>query len=101
MTTLEKEILNIINETTDSEYIGKLKVIIDDISNNDKLYTLGLYLNFEMSPMVLSYQGTEEEFKNFIREEMKSRKLQKVFRYEVIRDILLPGMDEYEDEEEW
>lgn len=100
MTTLEKEILNIINETTDSEYIGKLKVIIDDISNNDKLYTLGLYLNFEMSPMVLSYQGTEEEFKNFIREEMKSRKLQKVFRYEVIRDILLPGMDEYEDEEE-
>lgn len=101
MTALEKEILNIINETTDSEYIGKLKVIIDDISNNDKLYTLGLYLNFEMSPMVLSYQGTEEEFKNFIREEMKSRKLQKVFRYEVIRDILLPGMDEYEDEEEW
>ena len=101
MTTLEKEILNIINETTDSEYIGKLKVIIDDISNNDKLYTLGLYLNFEMSPMILSYQGTEEEFKNFIREEMKSRKLQKVFRYEVIRDILLPGMDEYEDEEEW
>ena len=100
MTTLEKEILNIINETTDSEYIGKLKVIIDDISNNDKLYTLGLYLNFEMSPMVLSYQGTEEEFKKFIREEMKSRKLQKVFRYEVIRDILLPGMDEYEDEEE-
>ena len=100
MTTLEKEILNIINETTDSEYIGKLKVIIDDISNNDKLYTLGLYLNFEMAPMVLSYQGTEEEFKNFIREEMKSRKLQKVFRYEVIRDILLPGMDEYEDEEE-
>ena len=100
MTTLEKEILNIINETTDSEYIGKLKVIIDDISNNDKLYTLGLYLNFEMSPMVLSYQGTEEEFKNFIREEMKSRKLQKVFRYEVIRDILLPGMEEYEDDEE-
>lgn len=101
MTTLEKEILDIINETTDSEYIGKLKVIIDDISDNDKLYTLGLYLNFEMSPMILSYQGTEEEFKNFIREEMKSRKLQKVFRYEVIRDILLPGMDEYEDNEEW
>ena len=79
MTALEQEILNIINETTDSEYIGKLKVIIDDISNNNKLYTLGLYLNFEMSPMILSYQGTEEEFKKFIREEMKSRKLQRVF----------------------
>ena len=96
MTTLEQEILNIINEATDSEYIGKLKVIVDD-----NLYTLGLYLNREMTPTVLSYQGSEDEFKNFIRDEMKSRKLQKVFRYEVIRDILLPVMDEYEDNEEW
>lgn len=95
MTTLEKEILNIINEATDSEYIGKLKVIVDD-----DLYNLGLYLNREMSPTVLSFQGTENEFKEFVREEMKSRKLQKVFRYEVIRDILLPGMEEYEDDEE-
>lgn len=96
MTTLEKEILNIINEATDSEYIGKLKVIVDD-----DLYNLGLYLNREMTPTVLSFQGTEEEFKEFVREEMKNRKLQKVFRYEVIRDILLPGMEEYEDDEEW
>ena len=96
MTTLEKEILNIINEATDSEYIGKLKVVVDD-----DLYNLGLYLNREMTPTVLSFQGTEEEFKEFVREEMKSRKLQKVFRYEVIRDILLPGMEEYEDDEEW
>ena len=95
MTTLEQEILNIINEATDCEYIGKLKVIVDD-----NLYILGLYLNLEMSPMVLSYQGTETEFKNFIREEMKSRKLQKVFRYEVIRDILLPGMEECEEDED-
>ena len=95
MANLEKEILNIINDATDSEYIGKLKVIVDD-----NLYILGLYLNLEMSPMVLSYQGTETEFKNFIREEMKSRKLQKVFRYEVIRDILLPGMEECEEDED-
>ena len=95
MTTLEKEILNIINETTDSEYIGKLKVVVDDDS-----YTLGLYLNLEMSPMVFSYQGDEQGFKDFIREEMKSKKLQNIFRYEVIRDILLSGMEEYEDDEE-
>jgi len=95
MTTLEKEILNIINEATDSKYIGKLKVVVDDDS-----YTLGLYLNLEMSPMIFSYQGSEQEFKDFIREEMKSKKLQNIFRYEVIRDILLPGMEEYEDDEE-
>ena len=96
MTTLEKEILNIINEATDSEYIGKLKVIVDD-----DLYNLGLYLNREMTPTVLSFQGTEEEFKEYVRDEMKFRKPQRVFRYEVIRDILLPGMEEYEDDEEW
>jgi hypothetical protein len=95
MTTLEKEILNIINEATDSKYIGKLKVIVDD-----NLYTLGLYLNLEMHPMILSYEGTEEGFKKFIRDEMKTRKLQNVFRYEVLRDILLPGMVKYEDDEE-
>lgn len=95
MTTLEKEILNIINEATDSEYIGKLKVIVDD-----NLYNLGLYLNREMTPTVLSFQGTEDEFKEFVREEIKHRKPQKVFRYEVIRDILLPGMEEYENDEE-
>lgn len=96
MTALEKEILNIINEATDSEYIGKLKVIVDD-----NLYNLGLYLNREMTPTVLSFQGTEEEFKEYVRDEMKLRKPQRVFRYEVIRDILLPGMEEYEDDEEW
>ena len=89
MTTLEKEILDIINEATESEYIGKLKVVVDDES-----YTLGLYLNLEMSPMIFYYQGNEQGFKDYIREEMKNRKLQKVFRYEVIRDILLPGLEE-------
>lgn len=96
MTTLEKEILEIINDATDSEYIGKLQVVVDD-----GFYTLRLYLNLEMVPMIFSYQGTEQEFKNFIYEEMKNRKLQKVFRYEVLRDILLPGMEEYEDDEEY
>lgn len=96
MTTLEKEILEIINDATDSEYIGKLQVVVDD-----GFYTLKLYLNLEMVPMIFSYQGTEQEFKNFIYEEMKNRKLQKVFRYEVLRDILLPGMEEYEDDEEY
>jgi len=95
MTTLEKEILEIINDATDSEYIGKLKVIVDDNS-----YTLGLYLNLEMSPMIFYYEGDEKGFKNYIREEMKNRKLQKIFRYEVIRDILLPGMEECEEDEE-
>lgn len=95
MTTLEREILQIINDATNSEYISTLKVFVDD-----DIYTLQLFLNFYMSPMVFCYQGTEEEFKDFIKSEMKSRKLQDVFRYEVIRDILLPGTEECVCDEE-
>lgn len=39
------------------------------------------------SPLVLAYQGTEEEFKNYIKEEIKKRRLEKVMRYEVRREL--------------
>lgn len=114
-TLLEKEILEIINCATCSEYIGELEVLTEknpcdykcctfNTCQKEKCkryipdtYVLKLYLNRNYTPMVFSYQGTEQEFKDYIKEEMKSRKLQKIFRYEVIRDIILPG-DEREDE---
>lgn len=103
-TVLEQEILEIINCATCSQYTGKLEVTVDDEEVKcgkffPKWYTLKLYLNLHMSPMVFAYQGTEQEFKDYIKEEMKSRKLQKIFRYEVIRDIILPGDERCEDEE--
>ena len=79
---LANEILNIIDETIEGEYVGKLEVIVDD-----DWYTLNLFMNMHNSPLVLAYQGTEEEFKNYIREEIKKRKLEKVMRYEVIREL--------------
>lgn len=68
---IESEIRGIINKVIDGKYIGKLKVI-----QEDDVWTLLLYLDKEQVPMVLLKQGTEEEFKNFIAQEMKERKLQ-------------------------
>lgn len=79
---LANEILNIVDETIEGEYVGKLEVIVDD-----DWYTLNLFMNMHNSPLVLAYQGTEEEFKNYIREEIKKRKLEKVMRYEVRREL--------------
>lgn len=79
---LANEILNIIDETIEGEYVGKLEVIVDD-----DWYTLNLFMNMHNSPLVLAYQGTEEEFKNYIREEIKKRRLEKVMRYEVRREL--------------
>lgn len=108
MESLGNQILDIIEEVTCCEYIGKLEVITDDgnvpdcskCSNKEyipKNYTLNLYLNMYMSPMVFYYEGTEEGFKEFIREEIKRRKLEKVLRYEVIRE--LPAIEECNETE--
>lgn len=79
---LANEILDIIDETIEGEYIGKLEVIID----ND-WYTLNLFMNMYNAPLVLAYQGTEEGFKNYIKDEIKKRRLEKVMRYEVRREL--------------
>lgn len=79
---LANEILNIIDETIEGEYIGKLEVIVDD-----DWYTLNLFMNMHNAPLVMAYQGTEDDFKNYIREEIKRRKLEKVFRYELRREL--------------
>lgn len=79
---LANEILQIIDETIEGEYLGKLEVIVDD-----DWYILNLFMNMHNAPLVLAYQGTENEFKNYIREEIKKRKLEKVMRYEVRREL--------------
>ena len=73
MENLEKEILEIINEAIGGKYVGGLKILIED-----DIYELLLYLNQEMAPLVLAIQGTESEFKEFIRKEMKTRQLERV-----------------------
>ena len=67
MENLEKEILEIINEAIGGKYVGGLKILIED-----DIYELLLYLNQEMARLVLGFQGSESDFKEFIRKEIKN-----------------------------
>ena len=86
MTEIEKDIKEIIEEVTNSKYIGKLKVVSEPINDNT-LWMLLLYLDLEMTPMILAYEGTEKEFVEFIKKELKSRKLHTVKFWKAIQEF--------------
>lgn len=45
-----------------------------------------MYLDLEYSPLILSYQGTKEQFKDFVKKEIKSRKLERVSYWKTIKE---------------
>lgn len=104
MTKLEKEVLEIINEVTENCYKGKLKVLVTypEINKcdspckelNDTIYELYLYLDRFYTPIILSYEGTEDEFKDFIRKEIKKNKYEKVHFYKINREPLILEEDD-------
>ena len=82
MTILEQEILSIINETIGGQYIGKLKVI-----NDENIWTLYLYLNQELSPIQIGCECSWNKFKEYVRKEIKNRKLEKVSYWKAIQEL--------------
>lgn len=104
MTDLEQEVLCIINEVTESCYTGKLKISITVperqcgdskcSSVNDTIYELYLYLDRWHTPIVLAYEGTKNEFKEFIRKEFKKNKYEKIHFYKINREPLVLNEDE-------
>lgn len=111
MTQLEQEVLCIINETIEGCYTGKLSVVVskpekecgelDCRPTNDTIYTLYLYLDRWFTPIVLSYEGTEFEFKEFIRQEFKKNKYEKIHFYKITREpIVLDEETVWDDEQE-
>lgn len=75
MTDLENDVLNIIEAATGQQYVGKLTCGYDPV---DETYMAAIYFNREYTPTVLGYQGTEEEFKQYLCEEMKKRRLHEI-----------------------
>lgn len=75
MTQLECDLLNIINETIDGKYIGKLEA-----GKDGDFYCLALYLNRTTTPAITLMKEckSEMDFKDFVREEIKKRKLENV-----------------------
>ena len=79
MKSLKEQVLDIINTAVKGKYIKKLEVF-----HNRGIYTLDLYLDMELSPsIVLAYEGTEDEFKEYVRKEFNTRKLNNVFFYKL------------------
>lgn len=111
MTKLEEEILDIINCTICGKYIGKLRVIVDTPEPQcgdscretyPTTYELRLYLDRWFTPIVLSYEGTEDEFKEFIREEIRKRKIENTRFFKVNLETLIPDdeeLTEWDDDE--
>lgn len=85
MKEIEKDIKEIIEEVINGKYIGKLKVVSESVDDGT-LWMLLLYLDLELTPMILAYEGTLEEFKEFVAKEMKERKLQTVKFWRVIQE---------------
>ena len=110
MTNLEQEVLCIINEVTENCYTGKLKVLVTKPEKecgdpecrplNDTIYELYLYLDRWNTPIVLSYEGTKDEFKKFIRNEFKKNKYEKVHFYKITREPLVLNDEEIERDDE-
>lgn len=92
MTPLEEEIKNLIEETTERKYITKLRV-----SQEGDIWTLYLFLNRELVPMVMSVQGDEDRFKRFVVDEMKKRRLPEVKYWRTERE--LPALECNENNE--
>lgn len=82
MAGIEEEIRQIINDVTEREYISRLQV-----SHEGDIWTLYLFLNRELVPLVMSIQGDEKLFKRFVAEEMKRRRLHEVKYWRTNREL--------------
>lgn len=81
MTALENEILEIINEVTGQCYVGKLNV-----KEEEDEYTLYLGLSTPNAPTVLYFQGSVEDFKKYIKEEIKKRRYPEVEYWNTLKE---------------
>ena len=72
------EIRDLFYQVTCTKYIGNLDLdVIEDC--NDRIYTLKMGLNCsDVSPIVLGFQGNEEEFMNYLSKEFRKRRLHEV-----------------------
>lgn len=103
MSTLENEILDIINTVVEGCYVGGLKVIIEDdctceqyknckcVCGEDcvKIYTLLLYLDSSVYPAIQIGKEckTDDEFKEYIADEIKHRRLQSVKYSRLVQEL--------------
>lgn len=78
LSNLKDNIRNLFCEVTCTKYIGDLDLVITDYCN-DRIYTLKMGLNCpDVSPVVLGFQGNEEQFMKYLAKEFRKRRLHEV-----------------------
>lgn len=88
----EQEVYELIKDTTGYEYIGKLRII-----NEGKVWALLLYLDREYTPTVFAMEGTEDEFRKFLRKEFRTRRMEKTRYYKIVREPFA-DINDWDDE---
>lgn len=81
----QQQIVEIVQEATGALYTEKIEVRFDE----PDLWSLFLYLDRELVPLILSYQGDFEQFKKYIVKELKARQLTRVGFYKI--DLVYNG----------
>lgn len=76
MDHLIDKIRTLLNQITESKYIGALDVKLD---NGIYILSLGLG-NKDAKPISLGFQGSEEEFLKFLEKEFRKKKFQSIDR---------------------
>ena len=78
LSKLKNDIRTLFFNVTCTKYIGDLELdIINDCNNN--LYTLRICLNTpDVAPIVLGFQGNENQFMKYLEKEFRKRKLQEI-----------------------
>lgn len=79
MTGLESKIFDFIQCNYKVKFLGSVKV-----EESDGEYCLLLTLNNYMVPMQICYQGTSEDFEQFIYKELIKRNLVQVDYYKIV-----------------
>ena len=78
LSNLKNNIRDLFFNITCTKYIGDLELdIINDCYDN--LYTLRICLNTpDVAPIVLGFQGNEEQFMKYLEKEFRKRRLQEI-----------------------
>lgn len=83
MTLLEEEILETINDAIGGKYIGQLKVFHEDEIG----WVLLLHMNQEQAPMNFVYDGTWEQFKKYIWNEIHFRHMEIASFFQAVQEL--------------
>lgn len=77
LTSLEKQVLDIIKEVYNAVYIKPLKVFVEPVNSTVNYYELQLFLNEEYrDPYIIATQcASDNEFLEFLKQELKQTEL--------------------------